>query len=75
MLRWNSDKAYLARLADQGVPIPPTRWIETVTQTEVDAAFAETGSRLARTRIVCEKRSTDRLRATSSWWRSALGTR
>lgn len=44
VLRWNSDKVYLARLAGKGVPIPPTRWIETVTQAEVDAAFAETGA-------------------------------
>lgn len=44
VLRWNSDKAYLARLADRGVPIPPTRWTDQVTQDQVDAAFAETGA-------------------------------
>jgi len=44
VLRWNSDKAYLARLAAKGVPIPPTRWIDRVTQDQVDAAFAETGA-------------------------------
>lgn len=44
VLRWNSDKAYLARLADKGVPIPPTRWTDRVTQDQVDAAFAETGA-------------------------------
>ena len=44
VLRWNSDKAYLARLADRGVPIPPTRWTDRVTQDQVDAAFAETGA-------------------------------
>jgi len=44
VLRWNSDKAYLARLADKGVPIPPTRWTDGVTQDQVDAAFAETGA-------------------------------
>ena len=43
-LRWNSDKTYLARLADKGVPIPPTRWTDRVTQDQVDAAFAETGA-------------------------------
>jgi len=42
VLRWNSDKTYLARLADRGVPIPPTRWTDRVTQDQVDAAFAET---------------------------------
>lgn len=44
VLRWNSDKAYLARLADKGVPIPPTRWTDRVIQGQVDAAFAETGA-------------------------------
>lgn len=44
VLRWNSDKAYLARLAAKGVPIPPTRWTDRVTQDQVDAAFAETGA-------------------------------
>lgn len=44
VLRWNSDKTYLARLADRGVPIPPTRWTDRVTQDQVDAAFAETGA-------------------------------
>lgn len=44
VLRWNSDKAYLARLADKGVPIPPTRWTDRVTQEQVHAAFAETGA-------------------------------
>ncbi len=44
MLRWNSDKTYLARLADKGVPIPLTRWTDRVTQDQLDAAFAETGA-------------------------------
>ncbi|WP_312598014.1 transporter [Brevundimonas sp.] len=44
VLRWNSDKSYLRWLADKGVPIPPTRWTDAVTQTQVDAAFAETGA-------------------------------
>jgi len=46
VLRWNSDKAYLARLAARGVPIPPTRWTDGVIQDQVDAAFAETGAPL-----------------------------
>lgn len=44
VLGWNSDKTYLARMADKGVPIPPTRWTDAVTQDQVDAAFAETGA-------------------------------
>ncbi|WP_299175156.1 transporter [uncultured Brevundimonas sp.] len=43
VLRWNSDKTYLARLADKGVPIPPTRWSDRVDQDQIEAAFAETG--------------------------------
>ena len=44
VLSWNSDKAYLARLAGKGVPIPPTRWSDGVTQAQVDAAFAESSA-------------------------------
>jgi glutathione synthase/RimK-type ligase-like ATP-grasp enzyme len=44
VLGWNSDKTYLARLADKGVPIPPTRWSDGVTQAQVEAVFAETGA-------------------------------
>lgn len=44
VLAWNSDKSYLARLADRGVPVPPTVWTETVTADQVAAAFAETGA-------------------------------
>jgi glutathione synthase/RimK-type ligase-like ATP-grasp enzyme len=42
VLRWNSDKRYLGRLANKGVPIPPTRWVDGATQAQVDAAFSET---------------------------------
>jgi glutathione synthase/RimK-type ligase-like ATP-grasp enzyme len=44
VLGWNSDKTYLARLADKGVPLPPTRWSDGVTQAQVEAVFAETGA-------------------------------
>lgn len=44
VLRWNSDKTYLARLANKGVPIPPTRWTDQVKQDQIEAAFAETGA-------------------------------
>ena len=46
VLRWNSDKTYLGRLAEQGVPIPPTLWTDQATQDQVDAAFDQTGARL-----------------------------
>lgn len=43
VLGWNSDKSYLGRLADRGVPIPPTVWVEAPAQTDVDAAFDRFG--------------------------------
>ena len=39
VLGWNSDKSYLGRLAEQGVAIPDTIWVDGVTQADVDAAF------------------------------------
>jgi glutathione synthase/RimK-type ligase-like ATP-grasp enzyme len=44
VLGWNSDKSYLGRLAQKGVPIPPTIWTDDVTQDQVEAAFADTGA-------------------------------
>ncbi|MBU1325080.1 MAG: transporter [Alphaproteobacteria bacterium] len=43
VLGWNSDKSYLGRLADRGVPIPPTVWAEAPAQADVDAAFDRFG--------------------------------
>ncbi|MDQ3124528.1 MAG: transporter [Pseudomonadota bacterium] len=43
VLGWNSDKSYLGRLADQGVAIPDTVWIDGPTQAEADAAFDRFG--------------------------------
>lgn len=40
VLGWNSDKSYLRRLAEKGVPIAPTLWATAPTQADVDAAFA-----------------------------------
>jgi glutathione synthase/RimK-type ligase-like ATP-grasp enzyme len=39
VLTWNSDKSYLGRLAERGVAMPRTQWVEGVTQADVDAAF------------------------------------
>ena len=39
VIGWNSDKSYLSRLADRGVAIPPTLWVDSVTQGDVDSAF------------------------------------
>jgi len=44
VLAWNSDKSYLGRLADRGVPIPPTIWTDAPTQADVDAAFDRFGT-------------------------------
>ena len=38
VLAWNSDKAYLERLADLGAPITPSHVVETVTEAEMAAA-------------------------------------
>ena len=39
VLAWNSDKTYLRRLAEKGVPIAPTIWTDGVTDDQVRAAF------------------------------------
>ncbi|MDY6922985.1 MAG: transporter [Pseudomonadota bacterium] len=44
VIAWNSDKSYLGRLADHGVAIPGTVWIDGVTQADVEAAFDRFGS-------------------------------
>lgn len=44
VLRWNSDKRYLARLAEKGVAIPPTIWTDHASPAVVEAAFAATGA-------------------------------
>jgi len=44
VLAWNSDKSYLGRLAGRGVAIPPTSWVEGVTQVDVEAAFDRFGT-------------------------------
>lgn len=43
MIRWNSTKAYLKELADQGVPIVPTRWIQAGSAVDIVALVMETG--------------------------------
>lgn len=44
VIGWNSDKSYLGRLAHRGVAIPPTLWVDDVTQGDVDAAFDGLGT-------------------------------
>jgi hypothetical protein len=44
VIGWNSDKSYLGRLAEKGVAIPPTIWVDGPTQADVDAAFDRLGA-------------------------------
>ncbi|HRJ63250.1 ATP-grasp domain-containing protein [Brevundimonas sp. UBA2416] len=44
VLGWNSDKSYLGRLAEQGVAMPDTVWIDGPTQADADAAFDRFGA-------------------------------
>jgi len=41
LLRWNSDKAYLADLGDQGVPTVPTMAVEAASDADLDEARRE----------------------------------
>ena len=43
VLGWNSDKSYLGRLAEQGVAIPDTVWVDSPTQADADTAFDRFG--------------------------------
>lgn len=43
-LSWNSDKAYLGELADQGVAIPPTLFVDEVDEAAVNEALARFGA-------------------------------
>ncbi len=43
-LAWNSDKSYLGRLAEKGVAVPETIWVEGAAQADVDAAFDRLGA-------------------------------
>ncbi|WP_420470219.1 ATP-grasp domain-containing protein [Brevundimonas sp. FT23042] len=44
VIGWNSDKRYLGRLADRGVAVPDTIWVDGVGQADVDAAFDRFGA-------------------------------
>ncbi|MEY4556309.1 MAG: hypothetical protein RL093_1428 [Pseudomonadota bacterium] len=44
VLGWNSDKSYLGRLAEQGVAVPDTIWVDAPTQADADAAFDRFGA-------------------------------
>ena len=44
VLAWNSDKFYLKRLGEAGLPVPPTIWSEQVTPDQVADAFDALGT-------------------------------
>ena len=46
LLRWNSDKRYLAELAGNGIATVPTRLVETLDEAALDAARADYGEAL-----------------------------
>lgn len=45
VLRWNARKTYLRELADAGVPVVPTRFVESAGGPELDAVLHEAGWR------------------------------
>ena len=44
VLAWNTDKRYLRELAAQGVAIPPTVFVDALSQAAVEQAFADSGA-------------------------------
>ncbi len=44
VLAWNSDKSYLKRLGEAGLPVPPTVWSDQVTADQVADAFDALGA-------------------------------
>ena len=44
VLRWNVDKNYLARFAAAGAPVVPTRYVDRLTEAELEAAAAAFGT-------------------------------
>jgi len=43
LVRWNSEKGYLRDLADRGIPIVPTRWVERGERVSLAEILRETG--------------------------------
>ena len=43
LVRWNAEKGYLRDLADRGVAIVPTRWVERGAKTSLEAILQQTG--------------------------------
>jgi glutathione synthase/RimK-type ligase-like ATP-grasp enzyme len=63
VLRWNSDKGYLGRLAERGAPVPPTIYVERVTE----QAMAEAAARFGTDRLVAKPRVSASAYRTLRW--------
>ncbi|HEX9932012.1 MAG TPA: hypothetical protein VGB08_04155, partial [Allosphingosinicella sp.] len=60
VLRWNSEKSYLGRLAERGAPVVPTHYVDRVTE----AALAEAAEAFGTSRVVAKPL------ASSTAWRT-----
>ena len=63
VLRWNSDKRYLGRLAERGVPIPETIWLDRPTVADVEAALDRFGEVVVKPVVSGGAWRTQRIRA------------
>ena len=74
LLRWNSDKRYLAELDDKGVAVIPTRLVEAIDEASLADARSEFGEELViKPPISASAHGTHRLRATDPLPSEALG--
>jgi glutathione synthase/RimK-type ligase-like ATP-grasp enzyme len=63
VLRWNSDKAYLARLADRGAPVVPTQFVDGISVEALEEAAARFGTE----RLVAKPRISSTAWQTIRW--------
>jgi hypothetical protein len=63
VLRWNADKAYLGRMADQGAPVAPVLFVDRLTPEAMEAAMAHFGCR----RLVAKPRMSASAHRTLRW--------
>lgn len=63
VLRWNSEKGYLGRLAERGAPVPTTIYVERVTA----GAMAEAAARFGTDRLVAKPRVSASAYRTLRW--------
>jgi glutathione synthase/RimK-type ligase-like ATP-grasp enzyme len=68
LVRWNSEKGYLRDLADRGIAIVPTRWVERGEQVSLAEILRETGWRdvVVKPSVSASAHQTWRMRAAES---------